>query len=131
MWRTGSLWTGIADALAVAVVICPCALTIAQPLAHLRAVGRGAREGLRIADPGQLDALAGVRAAVFDKTGKIGRASCRERVCQYGVDLGGRRTIKNKKTSSRSKCTAVSLRTHKHNAICRQCYSKTQCARLI
>src|SRR3546814_3411146 len=54
MWRTGSLWTGIADALAVAVVICPCALTIAQPLAHLRAVGRGAREGLRIADPGQL-----------------------------------------------------------------------------
>src|SRR3546814_17909083 len=71
MWRTGSLWTGIADALAVAVVICPCALTIAQPLAHLRAVGRGAREGLRIADPGQLDALAGVRAAVFDKTGTL------------------------------------------------------------
>src|SRR3546814_17464238 len=43
MWRTGSLWTGIADALAVAVVICPCALTIAQPLAHLSAGGRGAR----------------------------------------------------------------------------------------
>src|SRR3546814_18351043 len=28
---------------------------------------------------------------------KIGRASCRERVCQYGVDLGGRRIIKKKK----------------------------------
>src|SRR3546814_7137644 len=28
---------------------------------------------------------------------KIGRASCRERVCQYSVDLGGRRII-NKKT---------------------------------
>src|SRR3546814_12452940 len=27
---------------------------------------------------------------------KIGRASCRERVCQYGVDLGGRRIIKKK-----------------------------------
>src|SRR3546814_19527048 len=29
--------------------------------------------------------------------GEIGRASCRERVCQYGVDLGGRRIIKKKK----------------------------------
>src|SRR3546814_12625149 len=28
---------------------------------------------------------------------QIGRASCRERVCQYGVDLGGRRIIKKKK----------------------------------
>src|SRR3546814_7687081 len=27
---------------------------------------------------------------------KIGRASCRARVCQYGVDLGGRRSIKKK-----------------------------------
>src|SRR3546814_15357050 len=27
---------------------------------------------------------------------EIGRASCRERVCQYGVDLGGRRIIKKK-----------------------------------
>src|SRR3546814_6424285 len=27
---------------------------------------------------------------------QIGRASCRERVCQYGVDLGGRRIIKKK-----------------------------------
>src|SRR3546814_13178197 len=29
---------------------------------------------------------------------QIGRASCRERVCQYGVDLGGRRILKKKKT---------------------------------
>src|SRR3546814_13925274 len=28
---------------------------------------------------------------------EIGRASCRERVCQYRVDLGGRRIIKKKK----------------------------------
>src|SRR3546814_11068411 len=28
---------------------------------------------------------------------QIGRASCRERVCQYGVDLGGRRIIKKKR----------------------------------
>src|SRR3546814_13401538 len=35
---------------------------------------------------------------------KIGRASCRERVCQYGVDLGGRRIIK--------KNTNKDLKTH-------------------
>src|SRR3546814_19616016 len=29
---------------------------------------------------------------------EIGRASCRGRVCQYGVDLGGRRIIKKKHT---------------------------------
>src|SRR3546814_13550567 len=29
---------------------------------------------------------------------QIGRASCRERVCQYSVDLGGRRIIKKKNT---------------------------------
>src|SRR3546814_15253829 len=28
---------------------------------------------------------------------QIGRAPCRERVCQYGVDLGGRGFIKKKK----------------------------------
>src|SRR3546814_11811246 len=28
---------------------------------------------------------------------QIGRASCRERVCKYRVDLGGRRIIKKKK----------------------------------
>src|SRR3546814_11152763 len=73
MWRTGSLWTGIADALAVAVVICPCALTIAQPLAHLRAVGRGAREGLRIAAPAQPE------RSEARRVGQAGGSTCRSR----------------------------------------------------
>src|SRR3546814_19444809 len=34
---------------------------------------------------------------------QIGRASCRERVCQFSVDLGGRRKIKKKKTETRKK----------------------------
>src|SRR3546814_21068180 len=32
-----------------------------------------------------------------DRFREIGRASCRERVCQVRVDLGGRRIIKKKK----------------------------------
>src|SRR3546814_13448475 len=35
---------------------------------------------------------------------KIGRASCRERVCQYRVDLGGRRNIQKKKRLGRGTC---------------------------
>src|SRR3546814_13199435 len=34
--------------------------------------------------------------AVLGVHEQIGRASCRERVCQYGVDLGGSRLIKKK-----------------------------------
>src|SRR3546814_19702930 len=43
---------------------------------------------------------------------KIGRASCRERVCQYGVDLGGRRIIKKKKDKTHSKETRCSMTEH-------------------
>src|SRR3546814_18230410 len=43
--------------------------------------------------------LMGVLAGTLSKTGKIGkigRASCRERVVSVSVDLGGRRILKNK-----------------------------------
>src|SRR3546814_13243043 len=51
---------------------------------------------------------------------QIGRASCRERVCQLRVDLGGRRIIKKKKTSDIKKDNKKrQLNTHsydpKHN----------------
>src|SRR3546814_11659898 len=39
------------------------------------------------------------------KKREIGRASCRERVCQYGVDLGGRRIIKKKNKKNIKKIT--------------------------
>src|SRR3546814_16113965 len=37
----------------------------------------------------------GMAAMALDDA-ETGRASCRKRVCQYGVDLGGRRIIKKK-----------------------------------
>src|SRR3546814_12861717 len=40
---------------------------------------------------------------IFDCNLKIGRASCRERVCKYGLDLGGRRIIKKKKDNKTKK----------------------------
>src|SRR3546814_12144923 len=45
---------------------------------------------------------------------KIGRASCRERVCQSGVDLGGRRIIKKKrKQNKRYNSEVIHTRRHK------------------
>src|SRR3546814_16898960 len=38
----------------------------------------------------------GAQRAASTAHGEIGRASCRERVCQVRVDLGGRRIIKKK-----------------------------------
>src|SRR3546814_15741136 len=46
---------------------------------------------------------------------EIGRASCRERVCQYGVDLGGRRLIKKKKVTTNTQCEIATIRTNKLN----------------
>lgn len=44
----------ITRALCVGIVICPCALTIARPLAQLRMVGRAAARGIRVAEPAAL-----------------------------------------------------------------------------
>src|SRR3546814_15568609 len=64
--------------------------------------GEGTRGGGRREAPSVSSFLSGPRTAVTASPARprfpqIGRASCRERVCQYGVDLGGRRTIKKKK----------------------------------
>src|SRR3546814_13286231 len=51
---------------------------------------------LQLADAkAQLDRV-GQRFWFLTRFMQIGRASCRERVCQYGVDLGGGRSIKKK-----------------------------------
>ncbi|MDF0491351.1 HAD-IC family P-type ATPase [Sphingomonas sp. H39-1-10] len=60
-----------ARALSVLIVICPCALAIAAPLAHVRAAIAGVRQGIRVADPAALEALAAMASVVFDKTGTL------------------------------------------------------------
>ena len=61
----------LARALTTLIVICPCALAIARPLASLAVVGAGHKCGLRIANPAALDALARPGTVVFDKTGTL------------------------------------------------------------
>ena len=60
-------------AVAVLVVTCPCALSLATPAAMLAAAGTLARQGVLVRRLGGLEALAEVDLVVFDKTGTLTR----------------------------------------------------------
>jgi len=60
-------------ALAVLVVTCPCALSLATPAAIAAATARLARRGLLVTRPDALERLARVDVVVVDKTGTLTR----------------------------------------------------------
>jgi len=62
-------------AVAVLVVTCPCALSLATPAAMLAAAGSLARGGVLVRRLQALESLASVDTLVFDKTGTLTRDS--------------------------------------------------------
>lgn len=89
---TAAVWWQLAPerafevTLAVLVITCPCALSLATPSALVAATRGLARHGLLVARPDAVERLAGVRALVFDKTGTLTRG----RITLTGVTpLGG------------------------------------------
>jgi Cu2+-exporting ATPase len=62
--------------LSVLVVACPCAVGLAAPMATSLGIGRLARHGCIVRDPGVLETLARAQLLAFDKTGTLtaGRA---------------------------------------------------------
>lgn len=59
--------------VAVLIVTCPCALSLATPVAMLTAAGTLARHGVLVRNLQGLEALAAVDTLVFDKTGTLTR----------------------------------------------------------
>jgi len=59
--------------LAVLVITCPCALSLATPTAFAAATSRLARQGLLVTRADAIESLATVDYAVFDKTGTLTR----------------------------------------------------------
>ncbi len=60
-------------AVAVLVVTCPCALSLATPAAMLASAGRLARSGVLVRNLQALEALSKIDTVVFDKTGTLSR----------------------------------------------------------
>jgi len=60
-------------AVSVLIVTCPCALSLATPVAMLSAAGALARQGVLVRRLQALEALASVDTVVFDKTGTLTR----------------------------------------------------------
>jgi len=58
-------------AVAVLIVTCPCALSLATPSAMLTAAGMLARQGVLVRNLQALESLAAVDTVVFDKTGTL------------------------------------------------------------
>lgn len=72
-WQGAGDWFAIA--LTVLVVSCPCALSLATPVAYTVAASTLRRHGLVVSDGAFLERAALVDTVVFDKTGTLTRAN--------------------------------------------------------
>ena len=61
----------IYTALSFLVMSCPCALVLSVPLAFFSGIGTGSKQGILFKGGLSIEALAGVKAVVMDKTGTI------------------------------------------------------------
>jgi P-type Cu2+ transporter len=70
-WWDSDPHRAIATAVAVLIVTCPCALSLATPAAMLASAGALARRGVLVRRLQAFEALDGVDVVVFDKTGTL------------------------------------------------------------
>lgn len=70
-WWSAGPAHALGVAVAVLIVTCPCALSLATPAATLAAAGVLARRGILVRRLQSLEACAGIDTVVFDKTGTL------------------------------------------------------------
>jgi Cd2+/Zn2+-exporting ATPase len=67
--------TWIYRALVLLVISCPCALMISIPLGYFGGIGGASRRGILLKGSNIIDAIAGVKTVVYDKTGTLTKGS--------------------------------------------------------
>jgi Cu+-exporting ATPase len=67
----GSLAYAIANAVAVLIIACPCALGLATPMSVMVGIGRGAKMGVLIRNAVAIEKLASLKTLAVDKTGTL------------------------------------------------------------
>ncbi len=71
-WFMGVATPGaILRAVTVLIIACPCAVSIAVPIAYVAAASRSADNGILFRDPAAMEAMAGIDTMVLDKTGTL------------------------------------------------------------
>ncbi len=77
-------------AVAVLIVTCPCALSLATPAAMLASAGAMAKSGVLVRRLQALETLASATTVVFDKTGTLTSDALvlRQTLCREGLDAG-------------------------------------------
>jgi len=83
-WWPSSPAHALMVAVAVLVVTCPCALSLATPAAMLAAAGALARQGVLVRHLQALETLARIDTVIFDKTGTLTRDA--QRMTQVWVN---------------------------------------------
>ena len=84
-WRLVDPGRALESAIAVLIVTCPCALSLAAPSALLAAASRMGRDGLLLRDLDAIARLARVRTLFVDKTGTL---TTGEQACTGAQALG-------------------------------------------
>ena len=72
LWGPEPRWVyGLANAVAVLIIACPCALGLATPMSIMVATGRAATRGILFRDAAAIENLRRVDTLVVDKTGTL------------------------------------------------------------
>ncbi len=83
---TGNWHYWVYTALSFLVMSCPCALVLSVPLAFFSGIGAGSKKGILFKGGVSMEAMAGLKAVVMDKTGTITRGDFRlHKVLPHGT----------------------------------------------